>query len=80
MYCFLSFSIVHYLQYCVLEDSSTKCEMCDMHICVRGMHGKTLVGRDHMGTEILMTPSQPMKTTQLWKTSQSENFAVLCVL
>ena len=52
------FSIVHYLQYCMLEDSSTKCEMHDMYICVSGMHGKTLVGIDHIGTEILMSVSQ----------------------
>ena len=32
-----------------------------MYIHVRGMCGKTLVGRDHTGTEILMSVSQPMK-------------------
>ena len=52
-----SFSIIHFLQFCTLEDSSKNFEMCDMYICVRGMCGKTLVGRDHIGTKISMTLS-----------------------
>ena len=32
-----------------------------MYICVRGMHGKNLIGRDYIGTEILMTSPQPMR-------------------
>ena len=55
------FLVVLYLQYCMLEDSSTKSEMCDMYICVRGIHGKTLVGRNHIGTEISTSVLQPMK-------------------
>ena len=55
------FLVVLYLQYCMLEDSPTKCEICDLFICVRGMHVKNLVGRDHIGTEISISPSQPMK-------------------
>ena len=55
------FLVVLYLQYCTLEDSSEKSEMCDMYICERGMRGKTLVGRNHIGTELSTSASQPMK-------------------
>ena len=52
---------MHYLNYCTLEDSSTKYEMHDMYVCVRDIHGKNLVGRNHIGTEIFASASQPMK-------------------
>ena len=45
----------------MLEDLSTTHEMCDMYICVWGMPGKYLVGRNHIGTEISMSVLQPMK-------------------
>ena len=32
-----------------------------MYIYVRGMSGKTLVGRNHIGTEILTSALHPMK-------------------
>ena len=53
------FLVVLYLQYWILEDSPTKCEICDIYIyiCGRGMCGKTVVGRDHIGTEISTSAS-----------------------
>ena len=38
------FFAVHYLKYCILEDSSTKYEMHDMYVCVRDVCGKILLG------------------------------------
>ena len=55
------FNVLVYLQYCMLEDSSTKCETCDIYICVRGACGENLVGRTQVGTKISMTLFQPMK-------------------
>ena len=49
-----------------------------IYIYVRGAHGETLVGRNHIGAEILMSALQPMK--RFWKMSQSQKFAVLWVL
>ena len=49
------FLVVLYLQYCMLEDSSTNCEMCDIYICARGTCDETLAGRNHIGTELLMS-------------------------
>ena len=81
VFCFgVPSSITHYLQDCMLENSFTKCEIHDMYICVRGAHVKTLVGRDHIGTEILMSVLQPMRKLDYWKMSESMNFVVLCVL
>ena len=37
------FPVVLFLQYCMLEDSSTKHEMSDIIICMRGMRGRNLV-------------------------------------
>ena len=47
------FFVIHHLKYCMLEDSLTKYEMCDMYVCVKDVCGKTLVGRNRIGTEIL---------------------------
>ena len=80
---YVPFLVVLYLQYCTLEDSPTKCEMHDIYIyvCVKGICGKTLVGRNHIGTEILMSVSITInEKAQFWKMSQSENFSVLCAL
>ena len=57
--------VVLQLQYCILEDSPTKCEMCDIFICVRGMCGRNLVGRNIIGTELLMSVLQAMKKLNL---------------
>ena len=38
------FFIIHYLQYCMLEDSFTKYEMRDMYVCVSNVCGKILLG------------------------------------
>ena len=45
----------------MLEDSSTEYEMGDIYICVRGTRGDILAGINCVGTEIIMTLSQPMK-------------------
>ena len=71
------FLVVLYLQYCMLEDSPTKCEMCDIFISVRGMRGKNLVGRNHIWTDISVVINE---NTQFWKMSQSEFFTVLWAL
>ena len=52
------FIVVLYLQYCMLEDSPTKCDICDIYICVcEECCGENLVGRNHIGTELLMSAS-----------------------
>ena len=43
------------------------------------MHGKTLVGRNHIGTEIFMSALRPMKSSIL-EDEPIREFAVLCVL
>ena len=79
--CFcVPFSIVHYLEYCMLEDSSTKCEMRDMYICVRGMHGETLAGRDLIGMEISTISSQPMKNLILGNEPIRKVCCVMCAV
>ena len=56
--CFcVPFLVVLYLQYCMLEDSPTKCEMCDIYICLRIACGEMLVGRNHIGNEISTSAS-----------------------
>ena len=55
------FFTVHYLKYCMFEDSSTNYEILVMYVCVRKVHGKNLVERNHIVTEKLMSASQPMK-------------------
>ena len=57
LYFCVPFLIMQYVEYHMLEDSSTKYEMCDMYICVRCMHGYNLRGRDQIGTELLMMSS-----------------------
>ena len=61
MCCIFVLFLIVQLEYCMLEDSSTNYEMHDMYICVRGARGQNLVGRDHIGMELLTTSSQPMR-------------------
>ena len=61
MYFCVPFLVIQYVEYCMLEDCSTKNEICDMYICVRCVNGQNLKRRDLIGTKLSMIPSQPMK-------------------
>ena len=58
-------------QYCMLEESPIECEIRDIFICVRGMRGRNLVGRNHIGTELLMSASQPLRKSSILEDQQA---------
>ena len=55
-------------------------EICDMYICLRGMCGENLIGRDHKGMELLTMLSQPMRKLDSGNSANQNICHVLCAV